>query len=137
MMGRLLACLLCGVAIAAQAGPSLFDQGRMYRHGDGVARDSVRAFGLIERAAKEGDAAAMFTLSNMLAAGEGAPKDRAGASKWLEVAAEQENPEALQQLALHLQDGTMGYAADPARSALLMRAAAHALKHRAHAGARH
>lgn len=133
-MRRLLACLLCGAAIAAHAAPSLFDQGRRYRHGDGVARDSVRAFGLIERAAREGDAAAMFTLSNMLEAGEGAQRDRAGARQWLEAAAEMENPEALQQLALHVQDGTMGYAADQARSALLMREAAHAVKHRAHAG---
>jgi TPR repeat protein len=137
MMRRLLACLLFGLVIAAQAAPSLFDQGRMYRHGDGVARDSARAFGLIERAAKSADAAAMFTLSNMLEAGEGVPKDRAASGRWLEAAAEQKNPEALQQLALHLQDGTMGYALDPARSALLMREAAHAVKHHVHADARH
>ena len=47
----------------------------------------------------------------------------------LEAAAELENPAALQQLALHLQDGTMGYAPDPARSELLLRQAAHALRH--------
>lgn len=129
MMRRLLACLLCSVSIAASAAPTLFDQGRMYRHGNGVARDSARAFVLIERAASNGDAAAMFTLSNMLEAGEGAPRDRAAARKWLEAAAEMEYPAALQQLALHLQDGTMDYAPDQARSALLMREAAHALKH--------
>lgn len=128
-MRRLLACLLCGAAIAAHAAPSLFDQGRMYRHGNGVTRDSVRAFDLIAQAAHGGDAAAMFTLSNMLEAGEGTPRDRAAARRWLEAAAEREFPAALQQLALHLQDGTMGYAADQVRSALLMREAAHALKH--------
>jgi TPR repeat protein len=128
-MRRLLACLLCGAAIAAHAAPSLFDQGRMYRHGNGVARDSARAFGLIAQAAQGGDAAAMFTLSNMLEAGEGTPRDRAAARRWLEAAAEREYPTALQQLALHLQEGTMGYAADPERAALLMREAAHALKH--------
>lgn len=130
-MRRLLAGLLFGVAMAAQAAPSLFDLGRSYRHGDGVTRDSVRAFGLIERAARGGDAAAMFTLSNMLEAGEGTRKDRAAAKRWLEAAAEHESPEALQQLALHLQDGTMGYEPDRGRSAQLMREAAHALKHRA------
>jgi TPR repeat protein len=129
MMRRWLACLLCGVATAASAAPSLFDEGRMYRHGSGVARDSVRAFDLIERAARQGNAAAMFTLSNMLEAGEGAPVNRAAAKQYLEAAAELENPAALQQLALHLQDGTMGYAPDPARSALLLRQAAHALSH--------
>lgn len=131
-MKRALACVMMCLAMAAQAAPSLFDQGRMYRHGDGVARDSVRAFGLIERAAGGGDAAAMFTLSNMLEAGEGAPRNREAARKWLEAAALNDSPEALQQLALHLQDGTMGYDIDRAHSALLMRQAAHAIKHRAH-----
>lgn len=130
-MRRCLACMLFGLATAAQASPSLFDQGRMYRHGDGVARDSVRAFGLVERAASSGDAAAMFTLSNMLEAGEGAPRNRDAARKWLEAAAASESPEALQQLALHLQDGTMGYDVDRVRSAQLMREAAHAMQHRA------
>jgi uncharacterized protein len=135
MMRNLLACLLFGLAIAAQAAPSMFDLGRMYRHGTGVERDSARAFRLIGQAAGDGDAAAMFTLSNMLEAGEGALRDRAAARKWLEAAAELECPEALQQLALNLQDGLMGYAPDRARSAQLMREAAHALQHRAHAQA--
>jgi uncharacterized protein len=133
MMRRLLACLLFGLAAAAQAAPSLFDLGRMYRHGSGVQRDSVRAFELIGQAAADGDAAAMFTLSNMLEAGEGTLRDRVAARKWLEAAAEQECPQALQQLALNLQDGLMGYAPDLARSAQLMREAAHALQHRVHA----
>jgi len=137
MMRQLLACLLCGLAVAASAAPSLFNQGRIYRHGNGVVRDSVRAFGLIERAANSGEAAAMFTLSNMLESGEGTPRNRASARQWLEAAADNENPEALQQLALHLQDGTMGYAVDMARSALLMREAAHAMKHRPQPGEKH
>lgn len=137
MMRRLLACLLCGLSMAAHAGPSLFEQGRLYRHGDGVVRDSVRAFALIERAAQEGDAAAMFTLSNMLESGEGTARDRGAARQWLERAAEHEDATAMQQLALHVQDGTMGYAPDPARAALLMRAAAHAIGHRGHAETPH
>ncbi len=131
MMRRILAGALCCVAVAASGAPqrSPFDEGRMYRHGDGVAVDSKRAFALIERAARHGDAAAMFTLSNMLEAGEGAPRDRKAAQRWLEAAAQREFAPALQQLALYLQDGLMGYAADKARAAQLLRMAAHAVKH--------
>jgi TPR repeat protein len=138
MMRRLFAGLLGGLAMAAVAAPqhqqqqqqrSAFDAGRMYRHGDGVTRDSARAFALIEQAGRQGDCAAMFTLSNMLEAGEGTRRDRAAAHKWLEAAAELECPQALQQLALYLQDGLMGYEADRVRAAQLMRLAAHAVKH--------
>ena len=130
-MRRFLAGAMCCVALAAIASPqgSAFDEGRRYRHGDGVAVDSARAFALIERAAQQGDAAAMFTLSNMLEAGEGAPRDRKAAHKWIEAAAQRECPPALQQLALYLQDGLMGYEADRVRAAQLMRLAAHAVKH--------
>jgi len=119
---------LCLLAGAAQAGD--FELGRQYRHGDGVRRDTTRAFALIERAAIKGQPAAMFTLSNMLEAGEGTAVNRAAAHQWLEAAAELEYPQALQQLALNLQDGLMGYETDPARSAQLLREAEHALKHR-------
>lgn len=128
-MKRLLAGLLMCASAMAAAAPDKFDLGRMYRHGDGVRRDSARAFGLIREAARDGDAAAMFTLSNMLEAGEGTTRDRAAARQWLEAAAELDNPAALQQLALHLQEGTMGYTVDATRSAQLMREAAHALQH--------
>jgi TPR repeat protein len=121
-------CLLAVAAAHAAAGD--FDLGRRYRHGDGVRRDSVRAFALIERAAVKGDPAAMFTLSNMLAAGEGTGANLDAARTWLEKAADLEYPQALQQLALNLQDGLMGYAVDRDRSAQFMREAAHALRHR-------
>lgn len=132
MMRCALLALLCCVVLAAGAAPqqhSAFDAGRMYRHGEGVKRDSARAFKLIEQAARQGDAAAMFTLSNMLEAGEGTRRDRTAAHHWLEAAAERECPPALQQLALYLQDGLMGYEANQVRAAQLMRLAAHAIKH--------
>lgn len=109
-----------------------FDIGRMYRHGIGVAKDSVRAFALVEAAAQAGLPAAMFTLNNMLAVGEGAPKNEALARRWLEQAAEREHPEALQQLSMHLQHGAMGYERDERRAAQLMGVLAHAMKHQAH-----
>lgn len=120
-------------AVHAGAGQQQFDLGRHYRHGDGVQRDSVRAFALIETAARAGHPAAMFTLHNMLAAGEGTAQNEAAARHWLEQAADREYPEALQQLALHLQDGAFGYARDERRAAQLLGVLAHAMKHRGHA----
>ena len=107
-----------------------FDLGRMYRNGIAVVRDSPRAYLLIEAAARGRHAPAMFILSNMLAAGEGTAPDEARARQWLEDAAELEYPEAMQQLALHLRGGTLGYSPDEARSAQLVRKMAHAMKHR-------
>ncbi len=107
-----------------------FDTGRMYRHGTGVARDSGRAFTLIEASALKRHAPAMFTLSNMLAAGEGRPADLALARHWLQAAADLEYPEAMQQLAMNLRDGAMGYERDEVLAAHLLRKMAHAMKHR-------
>jgi TPR repeat protein len=64
----------------------------------------------------------MFTLSNMLAAGEGVQQDDAAARRWLEEAAALGYPAALQELALR--------EPDPRKAELLMRQAAHALQHR-------
>ena len=109
-----------------------FDLGRIHRNGIGVKADPARACTLIEAAALRSHAAAMFILSNMLADGEGCAQDRARAKRMLEAAAEREYPEALQQIALHARDGTMGFARDEQMAAHMMRKAAHAMKHRAH-----
>ena len=120
-------------AACVQAAPSQddFDLGRRYRNGIGVERDSARGFALIDKAARAGHAAAMFILSVMLAAGEGAPKDGAAARRWLEAAAELELPEAMQQLAMNLRQGAPGFEHDEARADQLMNEVAHAMKHRA------
>lgn len=132
-LGALLTAL--ALSVPAQAEPpsaqAQFDLGRRYRNGIGVERDVVRGHCLILSAARREHAPAMFILSNMLAEGEGAARDLAQARLWLESAAAREYPEALVQLALNLREGTMGFARDDARSAQLMREAAHALKHRA------
>jgi TPR repeat protein len=83
----------------------------------------------LQQEAEAGAPAAMFLLAHMLAEGEGGPRDAAAARAWLERAAEADYPEALQELALA--------EPDPQRAESLMRAAAHALAHRAHAAARH
>ena len=126
--------LLCAVYLpAAAASPQTqFELGRAYRNGTRVPVDAARAAALIRDAAAANYAPAMFTLSNMLAEGEGTARDPIEARRWLEAAAALDYPEALQQLALNLKDGAAGYERDAARSAQLMRQAAHALRHRAH-----
>jgi TPR repeat protein len=124
--------LWAACAQAAPPGQHDFDRGRMYRNGAGVQRDSARAFALIERAARAGHAQAMFIVSVMLAAGEGAPQDVTAARRYLEAAAELELPEAMQQLAMHLREGASGYERDEARAEQLMKQVGHAMQHRAH-----
>lgn len=102
--------------------------GLMARNGNGTAgeattADPARAVALLTEAAEGGVPAAMFVLANMLAAGEGGPRDEAAARRWLETAAALDYPEALQQLALS--------EPDPRKAELLMRQAAHAMTHRA------
>jgi len=100
--------------------------GLVARNGNGMAgmaADPARARALLSEAAEGGVPAAMFVLANMLAAGEGGPRDEAAARRWLETAAALDYPEALQQLALT--------EPDPRKADLLMRQAAHAMTHRA------
>ena len=122
----LLAWCLCGLAQAGGAdGDAAYRLGLSYRNGIGVAADSAKAVQWLELAARRQVPAAMFILSNMLAAGEGVAADRKAARTWLEAAAELEYPEALQALALS--------EPDPARAAQLMKEAEHALRHRGRA----
>jgi TPR repeat protein len=117
------------VAAGAAADPAAaLRQGLAWRNGIGRAVDPVAARRCFREAAAGGEPAAMFLLAHMLADGEGGAPDAVAARAWLEQAAEREYPEALQELALAERD--------PQRADALMRAAAHALAHRAHA-ARH
>ena len=117
----LLALLCCGAVQAADAQAD-YELGLKYRNGSGVVADAVRAARLVKSAARAQVPAAMFTLSNMLAAGEGIQQDDAAARCWLEEAAALGYPAALQELALR--------EPDPRKAELLMRQAAHALQHR-------
>jgi TPR repeat protein len=110
--------------IASSSVDQDFRRGLAYRNGDGVTRDAVLAVQALTRAAERGVPAAMFILSHMLAEGEGAARDMAAARRWLEMAAQAEYPEALQEMAMTERD--------PARAAELVREAAHAMQHRAH-----
>jgi TPR repeat protein len=93
------------------------------------AADPVAGRRCLQGEAENGEPAAMFLLAHMLAEGEGGTRDAAAARAWLERAAALDYPEALQELALA--------EPDPQRADALMRMAAHALAHRAHAAAGH
>ena len=94
------------------------------RNGMGAPADPAAGRRCLRQLAQTGEPAAMFLLAQMLMDGDGGPRDDAAARAWLERAAELDYPEALQALALA--------EPDPVRSDGLMRAAAHALAHRAH-----
>jgi TPR repeat protein len=113
---------------AARAGDptAAWRAGLMVRNGKGTAPDSLAARRWLGQAAQGGVPEAMFVLANMLAEGEGSDVDMAAAHAWLERAAALGHPAAMQQLAqLAHAEG-----ADERANALL-KAAAHALQHRA------
>jgi TPR repeat protein len=114
-MKRMLAATLLATLLATLVLPAFAD-----------ADDARRR---LQQRAEAGEPAAMFLLAHMLADGEGGARDAEAARAWLEKAAELEYPEALQELALA--------EPDPQRAESLMRAAAHALAHRAHAAGGH
>ena len=125
-MAALLAALMLTAAADAATDPAAaLRLGLAWRNGIGRGADPVAARQCLQEAAEGGEPAAMFVLAHMLAIGEGGPPDAVAARTWLERAAEREYPEALQELALG--------EPDPQRADALMRAAAHALAHRAHA----
>lgn len=128
-MKRLLMAALAALAL----GPGLAPPA-MAQHGDegdiayrrGLAHKSGGEAALAAHwlgvAAARGMPEAMFMLATMLLDGDGVPRDEAAARRWLEAAAEQDYPEAWQQLGLLEQD--------PQKAAQYMRRASHALTHR-------
>jgi TPR repeat protein len=124
LLSAVLAASACAQPVARDAAQEAWRTGLAYRNGAGRSKDAAQAVIWLRRAAALGKPEAMFILAQMLAAGEGVAADPREAKHWLEVAAEADYPEALQELALS--------EPDPARAAVLMKRAAHALGHRAH-----
>ena len=120
---------LYGIDLSAGATATAADG--IHPPGQGTRHDKAQAAKAINDAATAGVPAAMFRLSNMLYAGDGVAKDEQAAHAWLERAAEGDHPEAMQQLAMALRDGSMGFERDEQRAAVLMKEMAHAMKHRA------
>ncbi|NML60805.1 bifunctional 2',3'-cyclic-nucleotide 2'-phosphodiesterase/3'-nucleotidase [Massilia sp. RP-1-19] len=122
---------LYAVDLAKGGASAASSAGTMLRSGMGTRRDSAHTARAMLASARAGDPAAMFLLSNVLYSGQRMPRDEGGARKWLEAAAERDHPEAMQQLAMALRDGSMGFDRDEQRAAALIKEMAHALKHRA------
>jgi TPR repeat protein len=91
----------------------------------GRAREAALPW--LEQAATGGVAAAHFLLGNAYREGEGVAVDFARAIRSYEVAAEQENPQAIQTLAEAYRSGELGLARDPERAEALMRDLEHAV----------
>lgn len=92
----------CCAAHEARADPvsPLVAEARALEHGEGVARDQLRAAQLYCEAARDGDAEAAYSLGWMYANGRGIARDDMVASALFAVAAQGGHPHALRALAL-------------------------------------
>jgi TPR repeat protein len=66
--------------------------GLMYRHGEGVPKDSAEALKWERRAADQGDVFSEFSLSSTYRDGEGVPKDIVRGYMWATLAAKTGGP---------------------------------------------
>ena len=71
-----------------------FNLATMYINGDGVAKDTPKAFGMFKKLAETGDADAMFQTGKMLLAGEGVKQDPQCGFEYICKAAEAGNADA-------------------------------------------
>jgi Transglycosylase SLT domain/Sel1 repeat len=76
-----------GNRAAADIGAGLVSQAIAYEHGEGVAKDPLRAAALYCEAARDGDPEAQFGLGWMYANGRGVPRDDATAAALFALAA--------------------------------------------------
>ena len=65
--------------------------GVMYRRGNNVAKDSLKAFQLFEKAAQKGSANGMVNLASMYKEGDGITRDLEKAYAWYNLAADRSN----------------------------------------------
>jgi soluble lytic murein transglycosylase-like protein len=89
-------CAIAAAAIAAdtnanagasQAPADLVAQALAYEHGEGVAKDQLKAAALYCEAARDGDPEAQYNLGWMYANGRGVPRDDAVAASFFALAA--------------------------------------------------
>lgn len=106
-------------------GAAAYYLGLMLKNGMGGPQDHAGAMRWLEQAARSQVAPAMFILANMLQ-----DSDEAQARHWLDAACGLEYPEALQQKAVALAEGRMGYAHSEEEAKLYLKMAVHAMGHR-------
>ena len=107
-----LCCLWSVVALAEESGAPAFDTllalpaaeqvewAARFEHGEGMARDYIRAVRLYCTAAAQGNVEAQYQLGWLYANGRGVPRDDALAAAWFQRAAEQDDAHARRMLAL-------------------------------------
>lgn len=76
-------------AIDAGSAVAAMNLAQMYRHGEGVAEDQVRAYMLTKLAAERGMTPAKCNLGVMLIKGEGCDEDPTAARRWLQEAVDE------------------------------------------------
>ena len=123
--GAVQARTLFEAAARQGSGAAAYYLGLMAKNGIGGAQDNAAALRWLQLAAQRQVAPAMFIAANLLQG-----RDARQARYWLDSACALEYPEALMQKAIALNDGTMGYAADPEQAALYLKMAEHAMGHR-------
>jgi len=79
--------------------------GNLFRKGDGVEKDYVKAVYWYRRAANQGFAGAQNNLAVMYEQGLGVPKNKSEAAKWYRKAAEQHNAYAQHSIGIMYRDG--------------------------------
>lgn len=77
---------------------SLREQGRALEHGEGVAKDSIKAAALYCEGAKAGDPEAAYSLGWMYANGRGVPRDDALAAFFFQFAVQKDHGPSRQML---------------------------------------
>jgi TPR repeat protein len=108
---------------AAGNAEAQFQLGRLYAHGEGVARDERLAGEWYRKAAEQGHARAQNNLGVLHQEGRGVERDEREAARWYRLAAEQGRTTAQVNLA-RLYDEGRGVDEDPAQAALWFRRAA-------------
>ena len=107
------------------SGPAAYYLGLMHKNGMGGPQDGDAALRWLELAAQWGVAPAMFIVANLLL-----DSDAEKARYWLDAACDLGYPEALQQKAVALAEGQMGYAHNEEQGHLYLMMATHAMGHR-------
>ena len=87
--------------------PAMFYVSECYRHGRGVAKNPTLSLKFLLEAAKQGDAAAQYTLGCTLQKGESVERNDSLAHHWFCEAAQQNEPRAVMELAHRYRNGFM------------------------------
>ena len=87
--------------------PAMFYVSECYRHGRGVAKNPTLSLKFLLEAAKQGDAAAQYTLGCTLQKSESVERNDSLAHHWFCEAAQQNEPRAVMELAHRYRDGFM------------------------------